>query len=51
MTTRNEAVAACLSLPFSYEDYPFDDPNWTAIRHRENRKIFALIFQRDGCCG
>lgn len=48
MTTRDEAVAACLALPFSYKDYPFDDPNWTAIRHRENRRIFALIFQRDG---
>ena len=46
MTTRREAVEACLQLPFVYEDYPFDD-NWTAIRHQANRKIFALIFQRE----
>lgn len=48
MTTREEAVKACLALPFAYEDYPFDDGNWTAVRHRENKKIFALIFQREG---
>ncbi|MGI6012867.1 MAG: MmcQ/YjbR family DNA-binding protein [Oscillospiraceae bacterium] len=48
MTTRAEAIAVCLTLPFVYEDYPFDDPNWTAIRHQRNRKIFALIFEREG---
>lgn len=48
MLTRGEAIAACLALPFAYEDYPFDDGNWTAMRHRENRKIFAAIFQREG---
>lgn len=31
-----------------YEDYPFDDPNWTAIRHKDGKKIFALIFERLG---
>ena len=46
MTTRKEAVEACLQLPFVYEDYPFDD-KWTAIRHQANRKIFALIFERE----
>ena len=45
MTTRQEAIAACLQLPDVYEDYPFDDFNWTAIRHRANQKIFALIFE------
>ena len=34
MTTREEAILACLALPFSYEDTPFPDPNWTVIRHR-----------------
>lgn len=24
MTTRQEAIAACLRLPGAYEDYPFD---------------------------
>lgn len=48
MTTRADAVAACLRLPGAYEDYPFDDPNWTAMRHRDNQKIFALVFEREG---
>ena len=48
MTTRADAVTACLRLPGAYEDYPFDDPNWTAMRHRGNQKIFALVFEREG---
>lgn len=47
MTTREEVIAACLALPFSYEDYPFDQ-NWAVMRHVENRKIFAAIFEREG---
>ena len=31
-----------------YEDEPFGDPNWTVIRHKENRKVFAWIFEREG---
>ena len=46
--TREEALALCLRFPFAWEDHPFDDPDWTAVRHRENRKIFALIFHREG---
>lgn len=48
MTTRQEAIDACLVLPDAYEDYPFDDANWTVMRHRTNRKIFAAIFEREG---
>ena len=48
MLTRNEVIEACLRLPDAFEDYPFDDPNWTAMRHRENDRVFALIFQREG---
>lgn len=48
MLRREEAIAACLEFPDSFEDYPFDDPNWTTIRRRTNRKIFALIFERNG---
>ncbi|ARJ73952.1 MULTISPECIES: MmcQ/YjbR family DNA-binding protein [Bacillus amyloliquefaciens group] len=36
----------CLTFPNSYEDHPFGD-GWTAIRHKGNKKIFALIFTRD----
>lgn len=48
MLTREEAVAACLSFPFTYEDYPFGDANWTVMRHRENQKSFAFIYEREG---
>ena len=48
VTDREGALALCLQFPFTYEDTPFDDPNWTAVRHKENRKIFALLFQREG---
>lgn len=46
MTTREEAIKACMTLPDVFEDYPFDG-NWTVMRHRENRKSFAFIFQRE----
>ena len=58
--TRRELIELCLSYPGSYEDYPFDDDtnagagssgtSWTVMRHRGNRKSFALIFERDGLC-
>ena len=48
MTARADAIAACLRLPGAYEDYPFDDPNWTVMRHAGNRRTFAYIFERNG---
>lgn len=48
MITRREAIDACLALPDSYEDYPFDDPNWTIMRHQTNRKMFCAIYEREG---
>lgn len=48
MTTREEALACCLALENTASDQPFRDPGWTAVRRRENRKIFALIFERNG---
>lgn len=47
MTTRQEVIDTCLTLPFAYEDYPFGE-EWAIMRHRENDKIFAMIFQRQG---
>lgn len=41
-----EIVEYCLSYPDSYEDHPFGE-GWTAIRHKGNKKIFALIFEKD----
>ena len=49
--TRQELIDFCLTLPASYEDYPFDDiidaDAWTVMRHRTNRKSFALIYERN----
>ena len=48
MRERKEAIEYCLTLGNAYEDYPFDDANWSVMRHRENKKTFALIFERQG---
>lgn len=48
MKTRLEAIAYCTSLPNAYEDYPFRDENWTVMRHKENKKVFACIYEREG---
>ena len=56
--TRRELIDLCLSWPGSYEDYPFDGiPNsgaegdsWAVIRHRGNKKSFALVYERGGLC-
>ncbi|GLC78166.1 MmcQ/YjbR family DNA-binding protein [Lacrimispora brassicae] len=48
MKTRAELISYCLTYPESYEDYPFRDHQWTVIRHRKNRKVFAWIYERDG---
>lgn len=41
-------IAFCLTLPGSYEDYPFDDPNWSVLRHSEGKKSFAFLYTRLG---
>lgn len=48
MKTRSEAVAFCSKLPETYEDMPFRDTNWKLIRHNENKKAFAWIYEREG---
>ena len=48
MLTREEAISFCLTLKDVYEDCPFRDPNWTVIRHRANKKVFAWIYEKDG---
>ena len=49
MTTREEAIRLCMELPGVYEDYPFDDGNWTVMRHGSNKKMFAAIYRHQGC--
>lgn len=44
--TRSDTVNFCLSFDNVFEDYPFNDNNWTVIRHKDNKKIFACIFNR-----
>lgn len=48
MTTRAEAFAFCNSLADTYENMPFHDPNWTVIRHKANKKVFAWIYVKEG---
>ena len=48
MDKREEVIEFCLKEKDAYEDKPFHDPNWTVIRHRANRKVFAWIFEREG---
>ena len=47
--TKRDLIEYCLALPSVYEDYPFsDDFGWTVMRHRQNKKGFAHIFEREG---
>ena len=51
--TRSELIDYCLTYPDAYEDYPFDSgpdaaDSAAVIRHRLNKRIFALIMVRDG---
>ena len=56
--TRRELIDLCLSYPGAYEDYPFDGiassaadgGSWAVLRHRGNKKSFALVFERGGLC-
>ena len=43
MTTREEAIHACLIDSSVYPDTPFHDANWTIIRHQENQKCLLLF--------
>lgn len=45
---RKQIIEYCITLPGAYEDYPFDDSNWTVMRHSSNKKAFAFIFERMG---
>ena len=48
ITTRKDIIQHCLALPNSYLDTPFHDTSWQVIRHKENTKVFAWIFERFG---
>lgn len=44
--TRRELISFCLTLPCSFEDYPFGE-EWAVIRHIVTRKGFAFIYERN----
>lgn len=48
MKKKQDVINFCLTYQNVYEDYPFHDPNWCVIRHKENNKVFAWIFDKDG---
>ncbi len=48
MLKRQEAIDFCLTIKDAYEDYPFNDANWTIMRHKKNKKMFAAIFEHRG---
>ena len=47
MTTRKQAIDFCMKFKDTYEDYPFRDANWTCMRIKTNKRIFAWIFERN----
>lgn len=47
MTTREEVLNYCLTLPDTYQDAPFHDENWQLVRCRKNKKAFAWTYVKD----
>ena len=46
---RKDVIKYCLSLPNTFEDYPFpDDTDSVVIKHENNKKWFALIMNVRG---
>ena len=48
METKSDLITYCLTYKDVYEDYPFRDHEWTVIRHRGNKRVFAWIYRREG---
>lgn len=48
MRERKEVIEFCLGFNGTYEDYPFHDFNWTVMRHKDNKKMFAAIYEHNG---
>lgn len=48
MKTRKDIIDFCLTFDGAYEDYPFNDFNWTIMRITDNKRMFAAIFERQG---
>ncbi len=37
-----------LQFENTYLDFPFDDDNWAAVRHKDNKKVFVFVYRRNG---
>ena len=48
MKERREVIDFCLTFKKTFEDYPFHDGNWTIMRHKGNKKMFAAIYEHLG---
>ncbi|WP_343209488.1 MmcQ/YjbR family DNA-binding protein [Anaerolentibacter hominis] len=48
MKTREDVIGYCLAFQGVYEDHPFKDQNWTLMRCRDNKKSFAIVYEREG---
>lgn len=46
MRTREEVLAFCNTFENVYEDSPFHDGNWILMRHKDNKKTFACVYER-----
>ncbi len=45
---RQHIIDHCLTYPDAEEAYPFDDFNWTIMRHLSNGKMFAAVYKHTG---
>lgn len=48
MKERQDIIEFCLKFGDTYEDYPFEDKNWTVMKCRGNKKWFAVLYNREG---
>jgi predicted DNA-binding protein (MmcQ/YjbR family) len=47
MMNRKEYIEYCLTFSGAFEDYPFNDDNWTVMK-AANKKMFAALYNRNG---
>ncbi|MDK2780733.1 MAG: hypothetical protein PWP61_1030 [Trichococcus sp.] len=47
ISVRTRLIELCQEHAHVIEDYPFEDVNWTVMRHEGNRKSFAYIYERN----
>lgn len=49
LLSRKAVIEFCKGLGEDViEDYPFNDSNWTVMRHRGNKKSFAFLYEHQG---